>query len=324
MITFAKGHGTENDFVLLDDPDAQIDLTPELIRQLSDRRSGLGGDGVIRVVRSAAAGQDPAGEWFMDYWNADGSPAQMCGNGTRVFVAHLIRSGRVDPRTTPTVRITTRGGVLPVRIESGENTVYTVDIGAWEVAGGPEAIAAGGDVKVMVPGLPPLPGLSIALSNPHVVVVLPDVATLEALDLTRAPVLDPTPPEGANVEFVVPLHDMRVRADLGHLRMRVFERGSGETRSCGTGTVAAVIGVRAWGADLAPDHWRIDVLGGTLHVDVEGTTDRGPSALLRGPAVIVAEGVLTDEFQALTSRGPENPRDRARTDQPAAVTRRTR
>ncbi|GAB6897384.1 diaminopimelate epimerase [Kineosporia succinea] len=291
MTTFVKGHGTENDFVLLDDPEGTLDLTPELIRHLADRRAGLGADGVIRVVRSAAAGQDAAGEWFMDYWNSDGSAAEMCGNGSRVFVAHLLRRGWITLGDGDEVAITTRGGVLPV---SRRGDLFSIDLGAWQVAGGPAAVTAGGDVTVTFPGMPPLPGLSVALSNPHVVVVLPDVATLEALDLTVPPVVEPAPPHGTNVEIVVPMHDQSIQNELGHLRMRVHERGSGETRSCGTGTVAAAIAARAWGGDLAPDHWRVDVPGGTLYVDAEGTSSEGDSAKLTGPAVIVAEGELVD------------------------------
>ncbi|MBT0769280.1 diaminopimelate epimerase [Kineosporia sp. J2-2] len=294
MTTFVKGHGTENDFVLLDDPDGRIDLTPELIRHLADRRAGLGADGVIRVVRSAAAGQDARAEWFMDYWNSDGSAAEMCGNGSRVFVAHLLRRGWIELDDDTEVLIATRGGVMPVR---RRGDLYSIDLGGWQVEGGPAAIASGGDVKVTFPGMPPLPGLSIALSNPHVVVVLPDVATLEALDLTTPPVVEPAPPNGTNVEIVVPLHDQSIRADLGHLRMRVHERGSGETRSCGTGTVAAALAARAWGGNLAPDHWRVDVPGGTLYVDAQGTASEGDSAQLSGPAVIVAEGELIEPAQ---------------------------
>lgn len=291
MTTFAKGHGTENDFVLLDDPDGSIDLTPELIRRLADRRAGLGADGVIRVVRSAAVGQDASAEWFMDYWNSDGSAAEMCGNGSRVFVAHLLRRGWAQLEDGEELRIGTRGGVMPVR-RRGE--LFTIDLGSWKVSGGAPAVAAGSDVKVTFPGMPPLPGLSVSLSNPHVVVALPDVATLEALDLTVAPIVEPAPPNGTNVEIVVPLHDQSVLSDLGHLKMRVHERGSGETRSCGTGTVAAALAARAWGGNLAPDHWRIDVPGGTLYVDAEGTASEGDSAKLSGPAVIVADGSLVE------------------------------
>jgi diaminopimelate epimerase len=294
VTTFVKGHGTENDFVLLDDPDGRVDLTPELIRHLADRRAGVGADGVIRVVRSAAVGQssaDAGAEWFMDYWNSDGSAAEMCGNGIRVFVAHLLRRGWVQLEDGEEVPIATRGGVVPVR---RRGDLFTADLGEWRVAGGPAAIASGGDVKVTFPGMPPLPGLSVALSNPHVVVVLPDVEMLESLDLTVPPIVEPAPPNGTNVEIVVPLHDQSVLAELGHLKMRVHERGSGETRSCGTGTVAAALAARAWGGNLAPDHWRVDVPGGTLYVDAEGTSSEGDSALLSGSAVIVAEGELVE------------------------------
>jgi diaminopimelate epimerase len=299
-ISFVKGHGTQNDFVLIDDPDGAIDLTPQLIRQLADRRVGLGADGVIRVVRTVrsadpmAAAGDPDGElpeWFMDYWNADGSPAEMCGNGIRVFVAHLLRRGWIELRDGAQIAIATRNGVKPVRRE-GEQ--FSADLGPWRVVGAAAAVAGGGDVKVAVPGMPVLPGLSVELGNPHVVVVLPDVETLAGIDLSTPPVVDPVPPNGTNVEFVVPLHDQRIRGELGHLRMRVHERGSGETRSCGTGAVAAALAARAWGASLAPDRWRIDVPGGTLHVSAEGTLTEGLVARLHGPARIVADGVLLD------------------------------
>jgi diaminopimelate epimerase len=291
-ITFTKGHGTENDFVLLDDPDGELELTGELIRELADRRAGLGGDGVIRVVRTAAAlpqyeGSDEAPEWFMDYWNADGSAAEMCGNGVRVFVTHLIRRGWIDLPDGGEQVIATRNGVKAIRRQGDR---IGADLGPWSVVGGPAAVAAGGDVKVAMPGLPVLPGLSVELGNPHVVVVLPDVDTLAAVDLSVPPVVDPVPVNGTNVELVVPMHDQQVLGELGHLRMRVHERGSGETRSCGTGAVAAALAARAFGGPSAPDHWRIDVLGGTLQVSVQGTATEGTVAALSGPAVIVAEG----------------------------------
>jgi diaminopimelate epimerase len=292
-IAFTKGHGTENDFVLIDDPDGGFELTPEVIRELTDRHAGLGADGVIRVVRTAAAlpqyeGVDAAPEWFMDYWNADGSEAEMCGNGVRVFVTHLIRRGWMDLPDGGEQAIATRGGVKAVRRQGDR---ISADLGPWRVVGGPAAVAAGGDVKVALAGLPVLPGLSIELGNPHVVVVLPDVETLAAVDLTVPPVVDPVPVNGTNVELVVPMHDQQVLGELGHLRMRVHERGVGETRSCGTGVVAAALAARAFGGPSAPDHWRVDVPGGTLQVSAQGTATEGTVAGLVGPAVIVAEGV---------------------------------
>ena len=299
-ITFAKGHGTENDFVLLDDPEGALDLTPELVRALTDRRAGLGGDGVIRVVRTAAlaAGEVPAvkagePEWFMDYRNADGSLAEMCGNGVRVFVTHLVARGWLDLPEGHERFIATRAGVTPVRREGGQ---VAVDLGPWRLPGRDGGAPAGGDVNVALANLPVLPGLSVALSNPHVVVVMPDVETLAAVDLTKAPVIDPPPPAGANVELVVPLHDRQIKGELGHLAMRVHERGVGETRSCGTGAVAAALALRCLGGPGAPDRWRVDVPGGTLQVTCEGSRTQGELARLAGPAVIVAEGQLAATF----------------------------
>jgi diaminopimelate epimerase len=300
-IAFAKGHGTQNDFVLLDDPDADLELTPELIRRLSDRRAGLGADGVIRVVRTAslppehpqypreAGGQAP--EWFMDYWNADGSTAEMCGNGVRVFITHLLRRGWIELPDGAETTIATRGGVKVVR---REGDLVSADLGPWRLVGGPAAVAAGGDVKVALAGLPVLPGLAVELGNPHVVVVLPDVETLAAVDLSVPPVVEPVPVNGTNVELVVPLHDQQVAGELGHLIMRVHERGVGETRSCGTGAVAGAVAARAWGGTNAPDLWRVDVPGGTLQVRIEGTPAAGEVGELAGPAVIVADGRLVE------------------------------
>lgn len=304
-ITFVKGHGTQNDFVLIDDPDGDVDLTPELIRQLCDRRAGLGADGVIRVIRTAAALSQPeppqpagaaqAAEWFMDYWNADGGVAEMCGNGIRVFAAHLLRRGWVELSDGAELAVATRGGVRAVR-RIGE--LFSADLGPWRVVGGPAAVAAGGDVKVSLPGVPVLPGLSLQLSNPHVVVMLPDVETLAAIDLSVPPVVEPVPLAGTNVELVVPLHEQPSgEPGPGHLVMRVHERGVGETRSCGTGAVAAALAARAWGGAGAPDRWRVDVPGGTLQVRIEGAATTGSVAELAGPAVIVADG----EFLGVTA-----------------------
>ncbi len=97
MVPFVKGHGTENDFVLIPDLDAALDLTPAAVAAICDRRAGLGADGVLRVVRAAkhpdGAAYAAEAEWFMDYRNADGSVSEMCGNGVRVFARYLVDSG---------------------------------------------------------------------------------------------------------------------------------------------------------------------------------------------------------------------------------------
>ena len=278
----AKGHGTENDFVLLPDPDGELDLTPELAAALCDRRAGLGGDGVIRVVRTTAApGDAPAGpEWFMDYRNSDGSLAEMCGNGIRVFVAYLLREGLVSLADGESLAVGTRAGVKHVR---RDGDLLAADLGPWSVTDGTTSVAVAGEPAG-------LPGLGVDVGNPHVVVALPDPAALAAADLGRPPALDPVPPHGANVELIVPLPPA---GGVGHLLMRVRERGSGETRSCGTGAVAAVVAARAWAGEGAPDEWRVDVPGGRLRVRVEpGALRSGEHVELAGPAVIVADAVV--------------------------------
>jgi len=287
---FVKGHGTQNDFVLVPDIDGDLDLPASVVAALCDRRAGIGGDGLIRVIRSAALPEGVAqageAEWFMDYRNADGSPAEMCGNGVRVFVRYLAEAGLVRLGDGDEVRVGTRAGVKRVR-RDGDG--FIVDLGPWRVAGGGSAAAAGADVTVHLPGEHlGLPGLSVDTGNPHVVVALPDGARLAAADLSRPPAVEPDPPAGTNVELVVPVPDARA-----HLRMRVYERGVGETRSCGTGTAAAVLAARVWAGDLAPDDWEVDVPGGRLQVRApHGQLLAGSSVELSGPAVLVAGGTV--------------------------------
>jgi diaminopimelate epimerase len=287
QLAFTKGHGTENDFVLVRDADGAHEIDATTARWLSDRHAGVGGDGVIRVVSTAAvpevADQAAEAEWFMDYRNADGSVAEMCGNGVRVFAAYLVREGLVDapsPGSAQQFGVATRSGVKLVRFEVDGS--ISVDLGPWRLVGGEDAARAGSDCEVTVAGLPgPLRGLSLDLGNPHVVVALPGDAELELADLTRAPVVEPAPPHGSNVELVFPVA-------AGHIRMRVHERGVGETRSCGTGIAAAALATRVWAGPDAPDVWRVDVPGGTLQV----TALAGDRVELRGPAELVADGVV--------------------------------
>ncbi len=284
-IAFTKGHGTGNDFVIVPDPDGALDLTDDQVAVLCDRRFGIGGDGILRVVRSAAIdeGAEAAAsgaEWFMDYRNADGSKAEMCGNGVRVFVRYLVDVGWADVDAGP-LAVGTRAGVKTVtRNERG----YEVDLGAWRVDESEVLVRTRG-------GGAPRPGVGIDVGNPHVVVALPDEAELEALDLAVQPLLSPEPPHGANIEFVVP-SDPLVHEGVGSIRMRVFERGVGETLSCGTGVAAAALAVRHWAGPAAPDRWVVDVPGGTLGVrmpEIGGERH----VLLSGPATLVYTGEVT-------------------------------
>jgi diaminopimelate epimerase len=273
---YLKGHGTENDFVLLPDPDGTVhgDLDPALVARLCDRRAGLGGDGVLRAVRTVAyddpdavAARDRA-EWFMDYRNADGSTSEMCGNGIRVFARYLVDHQGADPAQP--LPVGTRAGVLTVTFDA--DGLVTVDMGEPRVLG---------ETKVAVGPLG-WPATHVSMGNPHA------VAFVESLDdagpLLEAPTHDPAVyPDGVNVEFVV-------RRGPQHLAMRVHERGSGETRSCGTGACAVMVaGALADGA-ARNTPYRVDVPGGTLQVT---WTDTG-RVLLTGPAVLVAQGTWLD------------------------------
>ncbi len=286
-LRFTKGHGTGNDFVLFADPDGEIELDADALAGIADRHFGVGADGVIRAVRSSrleagadALAENPAAEWFMDYHNADGSPAEMCGNGIRVFGSFLIENGLVDLAEGESIAVGTRGGVRGLtRTHDG----FETDLGRYVVLDSEVTVSAK-NLAVNRPGLP------IGVGNPHVVVALADEAELDALDLGEAPVVTPTPPDGANVEFVVPAEPLVVNG-IGHIRMRVHERGSGETLSCGTGAAAAALAIRHWAGAAAPDVWRVEVPGGVVGVRIIQTGD-GEHVALSGPAELVYSGAL--------------------------------
>jgi diaminopimelate epimerase len=287
-IHFTKGHGTGNDFVLFTDPDGLVDLSKQQVVAITDRHVGVGGDGVIRAVRSrsipegaAVLAEDEAAEWFMDYRNADGFPAEMCGNGIRVFARYLIDNGLVELTQGNTLAVGTRGGVRDVQ---SNRSGFQADLGRWSLDGT--------EPMVRARNLPVArPGLGINVGNPHVVVALASEGELEALDLGYIPQLDPEPVDGANVEFVVPLEPL-VKDGVGRIRMRVHERGSGETLSCGTGAVAAALATRHWAGAGAPNQWTVQVPGGTLGVRMFPTED-GEHVSLSGPAELVYEGDLS-------------------------------
>jgi len=282
LLTFVKGHGTENDFVLVPDLEGVVGLSAEVAAALADRRAGIGGDGVIRVVPTDAADeqavrdQAPHARWFMDYRNADGSLSEMCGNGTRVFAAFLRREGL---ETADEFAIATRAGVKHVRVD-GEH--YAVDLGPWRLSGGDAAERDGFDALVHLDKGDPYSALSVDVGNPHTVVALPEQVDLDGIDLTRAPVVRPEPAHGTNVELLRPMGP-------GHVAMRVHERGVGETRSCGTGACAAAIATSFWAGSLDTGAtWLVDVPGGRLTVRL--LPDHGVE--LAGPALLVADGTV--------------------------------
>jgi diaminopimelate epimerase len=290
-VKFAKGHGTQNDFVLLPDPEGRLSLMPAAVAALCDRRGGLGADGVLRVTRAEAAmaagvfDRPPegvaAGDWYMDYRNADGSIAQMCGNGVRVF-AHYLRASGLESRDEFIVG--SLAGPRPVVLHEWDDTAadVTVEMGKTNQLGTGEAIVGGR----------PFAGLAIDVGNPHLACVDPDLTLdeLAALDVAAPVSFDRTQfPEGVNVEVLTAQHN-------GAVSMRVHERGVGETRSCGTGTVAAAV------AALAVD----GATTGTLRVRIPGgevtVTVTDASSYLRGPSVLVATGELAEEWWRTAQR----------------------
>jgi diaminopimelate epimerase len=277
-VEFVKGHGTHNDFLVVFDPDRSHELEPDLVRRMCDRRAGVGADGILRVV------SEPGHSWFMDYRNADGSVAEMCGNGIRVFARYLADNRLVDP-VRPLV-VATRGGPKTVTFEpDGE---ISVDMGVG---------TTGNRVQIRTAGRT-WSATSVDMGNPHAVALVdgdgipPDrsdptrmPAGLAELDLSCEPQYDPVCfPRGVNIEFVSKLGPNR-------LAMRVHERGVGETRSCGTGACAVHLAVAQ---DLSgPDADRtaatvIDVPGGRLEV----RSDAAGHVHLKGPAVLTAAGTF--------------------------------
>jgi diaminopimelate epimerase len=271
-VEFTKGHGTGNDFVIIADPDGALELTPDLVAALCDRHRGIGADGVLRVVRSAkhpdATGFAAEAEWFMDYWNADGSAAEMCGNGVRVYTRYLLVNGLVTPSAAG-LPIATRAGVVRAVADADTIAVHMTT---------PRVYAAG----TASLGALTVPGVAVDCGNPHLVCGVS--APLDELDLLRAPDVDESLfPSGVNVEFVAPA-DRVDGADL-HVRMRVHERGSGETLSCGSGALA-VGAVALRDAGLPSGRVAVDLPGGRLTV----TATESGEWWLTGPAVLVATG----------------------------------
>lgn len=282
---FGKGHGTQNDFVLLPDVDAALSLTPQRVAALCDRRRGLGADGVLRITTASAAvavgvldrlpdGVD-AGDWYMDYRNADGSIAQMCGNGVRVF-AHYLRASGMESRDEFVVGSMAGPRTVTLHHVDATNADVTVDMGKANRLGSGAAVVGGRRLR----------GLAIDVGNPHLACVDPQLSgdELAALDIAAPVQFDPAQfPEGVNVEVLTAATD-------GVVRMRVHERGVGETRSCGTGTVAAAVAALAdAGADTGT--LTVRVPGGDVVVTITDAT-----SYLRGPSVLVAHGEVSEAW----------------------------
>ncbi len=265
-IKYVKGHGTENDFVLLPDADGSLDISVAQVRALCNRRAGIGGDGVLRVAPADEGG------FFMDYRNADGSIAEMCGNGARVFAKFLVESGWVSDRE---FEFRTRGGARSALV--AENGDVTIGMGP-AIVGVASSVGAG----LHSGSDHDFGGVSVDVGNPHLVAVTD--LDLAELDLARRPSFDPLVfPSGVNIEFV-----NIVSANL--VTMRVHERGVGETRSCGTGTVA-VAAAHLAALGRCDGTVRVRILGGEVTVRIADG-----QSFLTGPAEIVGSGEINSAW----------------------------
>jgi diaminopimelate epimerase len=295
QVRFTKGHGTQNDFVVLGDVDAELALTPAVVAALCDRRRGLGADGVLRVTTAGAAlaarvfDRVPDGvsadDWYMDYRNADGSVAQMCGNGVRVF-AHYLRTSGLE--TGDEFVVGSLAGPRPVVLHGVDATHADVSVDMGKV----NLVGSGGTAFEVTVGGRTFDGLAIDVGNPHLACVDPALTpqALAALDVAAPVSFDHAQfPDGVNVEVLTAPTD-------GAVSMRVHERGVGETRSCGTGTVAAAVAALSY-SGATSGTLTVRVPGGNVVVTVtEATT------YLRGPSVLVACGELSEQWWQEASR----------------------
>lgn len=251
------GHGTHNDFLLIYDPSDQLEISKEQVTALCNRSTGIGADGLIKITLRD-------GKWFMDYRNSDGSLAEMCGNGIRVMARYLVDRGYQDAGI---FSIATRSGMKFLKVpEAGD-----ISVNMGQVSDFPDPIFVENQGKRWQ-------GFNIDVGNPHAVVFVDSLE--EVGSLTSAPQVDPESeyPDGVNVEFV------EIQGN-GELKMRVHERGSGETQSCGTGTCAVALAATIKSKKRPPIKWVIHPPGGRLEVEIDGHLN----ATLTGPAVLIAD-----------------------------------
>jgi diaminopimelate epimerase len=257
QLTATYGHGTENDFVILFDPEDQINIKTDQVAAICNRATGIGADGFIRIIKRDT-------KWFMDYRNADGSIAEMCGNGIRVMARYLVANGH---QPEGIFAIDTRAGVKHLRVPMTGD----ISVNMGQVTDEMEEVS-------VTQNLHDWEGLNISVGNPHAVIFVDDLEQVGSLE--NAPAVQPRSsyPEGVNVEFVQILPNQEAR-------MRVHERGSGETRSCGTGTCAVALAATIHSGGKLPSRWTIYPPGGRLIVDIDGHSN----ATLIGPAELIRE-----------------------------------
>ena len=259
------GHGTHNDFLILFDPDDQLTISAEQVAAMCNRSTGIGADGMIRIIKND-------GKWFMDYRNADGSIAEMCGNGIRVMARYLVAKGH---QREGIFAIDTRAGIKHLRVPADDD----ISVNMGKVYDEMEQVSAS------VNGVT-YSGFNINVGNPHAVVFTDDLSSLGSLE--TAPTVTPAGsyPEGVNVEFVE-------ITTANEAKMRVHERGSGETQSCGTGTCAVALAATMKSGQQLPSRWVIYPPGGRLIVDIDGHSN----VTLTGPAELIKDYDVSSYLQ---------------------------
>jgi diaminopimelate epimerase len=274
MTDFTKVHGCGNDFVLIEDLDDRVTLSPALVRAICARHHGVGADGVLRV----APAQDDASDVFMDYRNADGSLAEMCGNGVRCVAMYVLDHGLLEGDA---VRVGSRAGVKTVgvtrRDAAGRVVETRVDMGAPRPTG---TVTLRLPASTAGPAVEEVTATTLSMGNPHAVLLVDDVAKAPVAEWGPRIERDVAFPDGTNVEFI----------EIGGpaaVRGRIWERGVGETMASGTGASAMAVAAHLLGR--AGRQVRVDLPGGTLHVEWGEET-----LWVRGPAVEVFAGRLGD------------------------------
>jgi diaminopimelate epimerase len=270
-LKFTKMQGLGNDFVMLDGIRQRVDLGPAQIARLADRHFGVGCDQVLLVERPSRADVD----FRYRIFNADGGEVEQCGNGARCFV-HFVRDQGLTAKET--IRVETRGGIIEPSLEADGRVQVDMGVPRFE----PDVIPFIGDSATPTQALD-VAGASIAISalsmgNPHAVQVVADVETAPVG--SQGPLIERHPrfPRGVNAGY------MQV-VDRANIRLRVWERGAGETLACGTGACAAVVaGIRR---GLLDSTVRVQTRGGELSIRWDGP---GEPVLMTGPATTVFEG----------------------------------
>jgi diaminopimelate epimerase len=274
-VTATYGHGTHNDFLIIFDEDDQLSISAAQVAAMCNRSTGIGAtsssatkigatsssatkigaDGLIRILKSD-------GKWFMDYRNSDGSIAEMCGNGIRVMARYLVLRGH---QREGIFAIDTRAGIKHLRVPAEDD----ISVNMGKIYDENERVSANANGVTYE-------GLNINVGNPHAVVFTDDLSTLGSLEVPPTVTPVDSYPEGVNVEFVELMANHEAK-------MRVHERGSGETQSCGTGTCAVALAATLKSGESLPSRWVIYPPGGRLVVDIDGHSN----ATLIGPAVLL-------------------------------------